>query len=72
MQTDEYAFLWSCENGHLEVAKWLVDLGMQKNFTPIDIHADDECAFRYSCKNGHLEVAKWLVDLGYAKKFYSY
>jgi hypothetical protein len=26
---DEYAFRWSCINGHLKVAKWLIKLGVQ-------------------------------------------
>ena len=41
---DEYAFRWSCENGHLDVAKWLYEIK-----PIIDISADDEWAFRYSC-----------------------
>ena len=32
-------------NGHLEIVKWLVNLSMQKNFTPIDIHTINEYAF---------------------------
>ena len=54
---DESAFRWTCRNGQLEVAKWLLTQG-------IDIHADNEVAFRYACYNGHLEVAKWLLTQG--------
>ena len=50
-------FKFSCEKGHIEVAKWLHLLGA-------DIHDDSEYAFRLSCKNGHIEIAKWLHQLG--------
>lgn len=67
--TFEFAFRHSCSKGYLEIAKWLIDLSLQKNFTQINIHKFDESAFRYSCVRGHLEVAKWLVDLGMQKYF---
>ena len=44
-------------NGHLEVAKWLVESYLQ-----INVSADNNYGFRYACANGHLEVAKWLVQ----------
>ena len=59
---NEYAFQLSCKNGHLEIAKWLVDLGKQKNFTPINIHAENEYAYKWSYKNDHPEIVKLLVD----------
>ena len=60
---DEAAFKRSCKFGHLEVAKWLIELG-ELSHDPVNIHADYEYAFRQSCHNDHLEVAKWLVELG--------
>jgi len=60
---DKKVFRWACENGHLEVAKWLLQLGNEMS-SPIDIHGHDEHAFRWACANGHLEVAKWLWLLG--------
>ena len=66
---DEYAFRLSCENGHIEVAKWLIELSQYKNFGLINIHANNEYAFRYSCANGQLEVAKWLIELSHDKTF---
>ena len=81
-EEDEHAFRASCGYGQLEIAQWLIDLGMQKNFTPIDIHAKCEVAFQrtwknirykstfqWSCTNGQLEIAKWLVDLSMQKNF---
>ena len=53
-----YAFLISCEYGHLDVAKWLL-----KVKPDINISVNNECAFRYACVNGHLEVAKWLLKI---------
>jgi len=55
---DESAFRWSCGNGHMDVAKWLVSLG------GVNINVFDGIAFQLSCKNGHLDVAKWLISLG--------
>ena len=81
-EENEHAFRASCGYGQLEIAKWLIDLDMQKNFTPIDIHAHCETGFRWnrengqhkntfqwSCGNGQLEIAKWLIDLGTQKNF---
>src|SRR5438477_627703 len=67
---NEYAFRFSCRNGHLNVAQWLVD-----TFDDINIHIYDEFAFVSSCENGHLNVARWLVsrfkDINiYARNFY--
>lgn len=56
---EESAFIASCANGRLKVAKWLLLL----DFPNISIHADRGAAFRYSCANGHLKVAKWLYRI---------
>jgi ankyrin repeat protein len=54
---NEYAFQLSCKKGHIEIAKWLVSLG-------INFHANNELAFQVCCEKGHIEIAKWLVELG--------
>ena len=47
----------ACENGHIEVAKWVYSLG------GVNIHGYNDYAFRLACGNGHLEVAKWIYSL---------
>lgn len=47
-------FLCICENGHLEVAKWLCS--KQLNWSMLWNEP-----FRRACSNGHLEVAKWFL-----------
>ena len=60
----ERAFQSSCENGHIQIAKWLIHLGESENYDKINIHADNEYAFGYSCTNGHIQTANWLIQLG--------
>ena len=50
-------FIWTCVNGHLEVAQWLLQVKPD-----INILAYAEEAFYWTCENGHLEVAQWLAD----------
>ena len=54
----KFGFNYNCENGDINVAKWLYYQGK------VDIHAQYEYAFRLCCQNGHLTVAKWLYSLG--------
>ena len=58
----EAAFRWCCNNGHLDVAKWLVELGKSTG-NQIDIHVCNEYVFSWCCYYGHLEVAKWLISM---------
>ena len=44
---DDYAFRFSCENGHLKITKWLLNITDNK----ININADNDCAFVWSYKN---------------------
>lgn len=55
---DEQGFVYLCDNGELEMAKWLYEHGK------IDIHSNHEWALRNACWFGRLEVAKWLVSIG--------
>jgi hypothetical protein len=57
----EAAFRFSCECGHLEFAKWLLDISININ-SLINIHIFDEYAFKWSCFNGHYHIVKWLIE----------
>jgi len=59
---NEEAFRLSCYHGHLEVAKWLMEISKENGET-INIHIKNEEAFRLSCSYGHLEVVKWLMEI---------
>ena len=52
-------FIDSCENGHLEVVKYL--LTSPELTEHADIHAQDDLGFRLACANGHLEIVKYLL-----------
>ena len=69
-----YAFLISCDYGHLDVVKWLLENVVKwllKNVVKwllemkpyIDISANDEYAFQTACCYGHLKVVKWLLKV---------
>jgi len=55
---NDEAFRDACRFGHLEVAKWLLEVEPS-----IDISAQDEYAFRRACCNNHIDVATWLQSL---------
>lgn len=54
-----YAFKYSCYNGHLETAKFLYDMGKNK----INIHENGEQIFRECCKKNRLEIIKFLFSI---------
>lgn len=55
MRCIEMGFLYSCKNGYLETAKWLL-----KIYPDIDIRWQDDHAFCLACIYGRLEIVKWL------------
>lgn len=58
------AFEYSCSNGYIETAMWLVQLAETAGYTRINIHNDNEVALRMSFQNGYFKIAKWLIKLG--------
>jgi hypothetical protein len=55
---NEYPFRISCENGHLQMAQWLL------NIKPtIQISIFGEYAFTYACQHGHIDIAQWLLEV---------
>ena len=56
------ALHWACMNGHLEVARLLVEVGGVE----LVMAGDDTkfTALHYACQEGHLVVARLLVEVG--------
>jgi hypothetical protein len=53
------AFRWACQRGHLELARWLA---ARFALTSADARALNDSAFVQACAKGHLKLAGWLVD----------
>jgi len=54
---NDQGFRECCRNGHIDLAKYLFDLGR------VDIHYNSDEAFRLSYDNGHRLMAEWIYRL---------
>ena len=54
---DDYALISACQNGHLDIVKYLLKQGA-------DIHVRNDLALRQASRKGHLKVVKYLVEQG--------
>ena len=65
----KHAFIFTCKNGHLEVAQWLLSVisdvypKIEYRWDPKKVNEYGRCAFKIACKNNQLEIAKWLVSI---------
>ena len=51
-------FIRTCKYGHLEVAKWLLEIKPD-----INISTENDSAFICACISGNLEIPKWLLEI---------
>jgi hypothetical protein len=58
-QNYNFALLYACEYGHLNVCKWLYGTFQ---ITKKEASIYDNLAFQNACENGHLEVCQWLYE----------
>ena len=54
-----YAFRIACFQGHLELAKWILEMSPSKSIISFECHEP----LLSACRNRKLEVAEWLVSL---------
>lgn len=58
-ESNNYALLLACDNGHLAVAQWLTNYF---GLTIEDVRTYDYRVFKQAYWKGHLAVAQWLAE----------
>jgi len=58
------ALVFACENGYIEIVKYLFFISTNSKIGMIDIHFNDDYAFCIACSNGHREIAKLIINYG--------
>lgn len=62
---DDYLpFRVACTNGHLEAAKYLLELITDDDEKKRCVRSNNDYALKWSAHDGHLEAVKWLLSLG--------
>lgn len=66
-----YPFRQACRNGHIDVAKYLLDDDSTINIfsTENDLSSEDFYAYSRACKNGHLNVAYLATRISRTERY---
>jgi hypothetical protein len=65
---NDSAFIGACVHGHIDIAKYLIELASQ-NRGSIDIYNRNHEAFTGACEKGYLDTAQWLASLDIDDKY---
>jgi ankyrin repeat protein len=55
---NNYAITWACENGHIDMVKFILSIRDEYPEWNIDITAHNNYAIISACRNGHIDMVK--------------
>jgi len=61
------AFRWACKEGHMNVAKWFLELHENPVMQQRIISSHNSWAYIFACEGGHLHIAQWLRQIQITK-----